>query len=262
MVSLVRQKDYRGPQKLAFCYLCGIPFQPGDNKNRDHLPAQSAILEEDREPLWLPTHVACNGGESLVDERMGQLIALRNGKVPSAPDKRRLEFKTFSEAHAAVTNLPIDQAVWRWVKGCHAALYGEHLPIDGVAATGALVTPFPRASATEHGAVIEPLRDQHARFVHTIKLNRFKDNLDRVHTNHGKFRYECVWVETNAGGWMCQFAIDLYDWKDLGRTPGVPARGCAGMYQFAGGRIPDAATRGQTSPILIPDYDVLDPFAP
>lgn len=262
MVSLLCQKDYRGAQKLAFCYLCDKSFEPSDKKNRDHLPAQCIFLDEDREPLWLPTHLSCNTGESIVDERMGQLIALRYGKVPSAPEKQRLKIKTFADARAAVTNLSIDQAVWRWVRGCHAALYGEHLAVDGVAAPGALVTPFPRGSASPGGAVIEPLRKQHALFVHTIKLNRFKGNLDRVHTNRGKFRYECVWVQADGGEWMCQFAIDLYNWKDLGRTDGVPTRGCAGFYCLAGDRIPEGATRGQTSPIIIPDYDKLDPFAP
>ena len=261
MVSLVRQKDYRGPQKLAFCYLCGEVFAPGDKTNRDHIPAQCIFLDEDREPLWLPTHVTCNTGESAVDEKMGQLIALKYGKVPSSPEKQRLEFTSFSDARAAVTNLSIDQAVWRWVRGCHAALYGESIAIDGVAAAGALVTPFPRATASPAGPVIEPLREQHGRIVHTIKLNRFKGNLDLVHTNRGKFRYECVWVQADSGEWMCMFAIDLYDWKDLGRTDGVPARGCAGFYRFASDRIPDLATRGQELSIIIPDYDTLDPFA-
>ena len=261
MVSLLRQKDYRGPQSLAFCYLCGKSFLADDKKNRDHLPAQCIFLDEDREPLWLPTHLACNSGESAVDEKMGQLIALKYGKVPSSQN-RRLEITSFADARAAVTNLSIDQAVWRWVRGCHAALYGEFLPMDPIVAGGALVTPFPRASAAAAGPVIEPLREQHALFVHTIKLNRFKDNLDRVHTNRGKFRYECVWVQADSGEWMCVFAIDLYDWKDLGQTDGVPARGCAGVYRFADGRIPEGATKGQSSPIIIPDYDKLDPFAP
>lgn len=262
MPSLTRQRDYRPAQRLPFCYLCAKPIGEDEAINRDHLPAQCIFIAGDREPLWLPTHVACNTGESVVDEMMGQLIGLRYGKVPSDPEKQRLEFQVFSDLQAALTNLSIDQAVWRWVRGCHAALYGEPLVMDGIAAAGALVTPFPRATKSDAGPVIEPLRPQHQIFVQAIKANRMKDNLDRVHTNKGKFRYECVWLQADDGRWMCVFAIDLYDWKDLGRTPLAPARGCAGMYVPASGTPPAGAPRSRSSALILPNYDTFDPFAP
>jgi hypothetical protein len=40
---------------------------------------------------------------------------------------------------------------------------------------------------------------------------------------------------------MCVFALDIYDWKDLGRTSVLPARGCAGFYMTPAQTIP--ATR-------------------
>ena len=261
MPSLTRQKDFRPVQALEFCYLCGKPFQPGEARNRDHLPAQCTFLPKDREPLWLPTHISCNGGESPVDEKMGQLIALRYGKVPSDPTKHRLQLEAFSNARVAITNLSIDEAVWRWVRGFHSALYGEFLPWDGIHSAGALVTPFPRATKSLSGPVIEPLRPQHPLIVHTIKVNRMKGNLDQIVANKGKLIYDCVWAQADGGQWMCMFAINIYDWKDLGRTDGQPARGCAGFYVLAGGGVPATATRSQLSSLIIPDYDTLDPFA-
>ena len=83
MVSLLRQNDFRRVQTLPFCYLCGRKFVAGDSPNRDHVPPQSIFAPADREPLWLPTHPACNSGYRLLDEKIGQLIILRYGKVPS-----------------------------------------------------------------------------------------------------------------------------------------------------------------------------------
>jgi hypothetical protein len=157
-----------------------------------------------------------------------------------------------------VVNLDIDAAVWRWIGGFHAALYRE----AGVGIKGSLITPFPRARLVNGRAVIEPLRVQHQIFVETIKSNRLKDNLDRISCNKGKLTYECVWQQADNGGpWMCMFALDIYDWKDLGRTPGLPARGCAGFYITPTQTIPAHATKAVKSSIIIPTSDRLDAFA-
>ncbi len=91
MVLLLNQKSFRPVQNLPFCYLCGRSFSASDSKNRDHVPPECLFAPEDREPLLLPTHVDCNKAYELIDEKMGQLIALRYGKVPS-PEYRRLKF--------------------------------------------------------------------------------------------------------------------------------------------------------------------------
>lgn len=96
-----------------------------------------------------------------------------------------------------------------------------------------------------------------------VSDNRLKGNVDRVSSNKGKFIYERVWHRAdNDGPWMCMFAINIYDWKDLGCTPQHPARGCAGFYMLSTGVIPENATRGVTSPIIIPNVDPFDPFGP
>jgi hypothetical protein len=51
------------------------------------------------------------------------------------------------------------------------------------------------------------------------QANRARGKLDRTVCNKGKLAYECVWQQVDNGGpWMCIFAFDIYDWKDLGRT--------------------------------------------
>jgi hypothetical protein len=85
MVSLLRQHDFQGLRKIPFCYLCGREFAAHDSRNRDHVPPECIFAPPDREPLLLPAHKACNKSYELLDEKIGQLIALRYGKVPADP---------------------------------------------------------------------------------------------------------------------------------------------------------------------------------
>lgn len=175
MVSLLRQTDYQKVQNLPFCYLCGCQFIEGDNQNRDHVPPECVFAPLDREPLWLPAHTACNSAYHLVDEKIGQLIALRYGKVPRQAAHRKLKFALSRRRNlGAVVNLDIDAGVWRWIAGFHAALYRQ----PGVGIRGSLVTPFPKARFINGRPVLAPLLVQHALFVQTIKSNRVRGNLD------------------------------------------------------------------------------------
>jgi hypothetical protein len=259
MVSLLRQGDFRSVQNLPFCYLCGRDFVAGDSQNRDHIPPQCIFAPPDREPLWLPTHSACNSAFRLLDEKIGQLIALRYGKVPRNSGHRRLKFAYSRHRDlGAVVNLDIDAAVWRWIAGFHAALYRD----PGVGIRGSLVTPFPKARIVSGGPIFAPLLVQHALFVRTIKSNRVRANLDRIVCNKGKLTYECVWQQADNGGpWMCIFALDICDWKDLGRTGVLPARGCAGFYITPERTVPASATKAVRSSMIIPTSDRLDAFA-
>jgi hypothetical protein len=104
------------------------------------------------------------------------------------------------------------------------------------------------------------VKQQHFLVVDTIKTNRAKNNLDRIQCNNGKLLYECVWLQSDGGLWICVFALDIYGWKDLGDTPHLPARGCAGFYLLPSGSAPESATKAVTSMVIIPNFDPLDPF--
>ncbi|MGA3402218.1 MAG: hypothetical protein ABSC95_23665 [Acetobacteraceae bacterium] len=261
MVTMTTQMAFREVQALPFCYVCGRDFTPTDNKDRDHIPAKAVFDKRDRMPaLWLPTHKACNAGHGTLDQKIGQLVALKRHQVPTKRD-RQLRFRMFRQNVGAIENLDIRSVVWRWVRGFHAALYREPLPATWFMSS--LQTPFPSGTATIFGMKIDPLPQQHLAFVETIKVQRAKRNLDTIRSNNGKLTYECVWHQADNGGpWLCIFALNLYDWKDLGVTPGQPARGCAGFYKLPSGMSPGRATRTVTTSIIIPNVDRLDPFAP
>lgn len=264
MRTIVSHQHRQAVRNLSFCYLCGAEFTTQDEADRDHVPPECVFAKEDREPLILRTHRSCNSAHKLTDEKIGQLIALRRGAAPAA-ENRRLVAKQL-DAGVAIWNLDVDAAVWRWISGFHAALYREPLRIRETGDTDkpfvrSLVVPFPKAP--KRTGQIEPLLTQHQKYVATVKSNRFRRNLDLIHCNKGKLRYECVWDRAdNADLWMCIFALDVCDWKDLGRASGQPARGCAGFYVLDTGMIPDGGVRSVASSIILPNYDQLDPFAP
>jgi hypothetical protein len=111
---------------------------------------------------------------------------------------------------------------------------------------------------------LRPLLPQNLKFVDNIKRNRAHGNLDGIASNSGKLVYDCVWCQFDKDDrWFCMFALDIYDWKDLGsHTEEIPGRGCVGFYVLPDGSIPELAARDHPRTVIIPNYDVYDPFAP
>jgi hypothetical protein len=259
VVTLQTQKDFRTVQRLPFCYLCGDHLLEDDVTDGDHVPARATFNARDREPsLKLRTHKRCNANLSVDDKKLGQLIALRRRESPPPRRDQALRFVGQRDM-VAVTNLNIDAAVWRWIRGFHAALYREPLLVS---ARHTIRTPFPRADEVKGQLMLQPLLEQHQLIVVTLKRNRVWRNMDRVETNRGKLRYECVWcLSDDVTTWLCMFGVDIYDWKDLGSSSAfIPPRGCAGMYQREDGSRPEMATVNRDSPIEVPNDDPLDPF--
>lgn len=262
MVMLSTQRDFREVQILKWCHVCGRDFLPTERKSRDHVPPQAVFAKNDRTPsLWLPAHVGCNGARSALDKKIGQLIALKRFEAPATRRDRALQFKRLSLGVGVVENLNIHQAVWGWVRAFHIALYQERLPAGPL--FGGLQTPFPSGTLTSAGMRTDPILPQHLVIVDTIKTQRANGNLDKIRSNNGKLVYECVWCQAdNRGPWLCFYALNLYDWKDLGLTSGQPARGCAGFYKLRSGMPPPKGTRMIPTSLIVPNLDQLDPFAP
>ena len=226
------------------------------------MPPKTVFSPRDRQPpLKLKTHKSCNESLSVDDNKIGQVIALRRGEKPKSKKNKALKFIRHTQLGiASLVNLNIERAIWRWIAGFHAALYRE--PIIG--ARVSIQTPFPKGEMNRGQVIFEPVHPQHSMFVSHIKRNRIDDNLDRLTSNNGKLVYECVWGQFDEDTqWFCMFALDIYDWKDLSpHTEAIPARGCAGYYISPSGLVPENASRDRAETIIIPNYDILDPFAP
>lgn len=258
MISLTTQADFRKVRSLSFCYLCGRQFALGDHCDGVHVPPQAIFAKSDRLPLKLKTHKVCNQRHSGEDENFGQLIGAMHGHFPRDPKDRRLRVSHVAPSVGGITNLNVDAAIWRWVRGCHAALYREPLLTNQFS----IVSPFPRADQEAGGPYkLRQILPQHPLFVQVIKTQRAHGELDRIESNNGRFAYECAWGLSDDGQrWICMFAIKLYDWKRLGMTTIGPSRGCAGCYILHSP--PTNATRVTDWGIAHPNLDPLDPFGP
>lgn len=263
MVRLETEHSLRPLQKLPFCYVCGRDFMPAIEIDHDHVPAKAVFDKKHRQSLKLPTHVMCNHGHHLADEKIGQMIALRRYQA-AAPNRRKLHALQ-TNLGPAIINLNVDAVVWRWIAGFHAALYRSPLVFKPTGKADqpyvrSLVLPFPkRPRSTKR---IDPIAPQHQAFVKTLKDNRLLNNVDRLHCNKGQLVYESVWGHFDGQrAWVCLFALNVCDWKDLGTIPSNVARGCAGMYMLDDGSVPSEASRVKQSKLLLPNYDTFDPFA-
>jgi hypothetical protein len=274
VIVIETQRHFREVANLPFCYWCGRDFLPQDQANRDHVPPINAFDVHDRTPpLILKTHVCCNSAHKTTDELIGQLVALQRKYVTPDPKNRRLKMEVYpGQPFGAVTNANIIEAVWRYIRGFHAALYQK--PLLG-APKGTTTTPFTRGRIVGGELVLEgPKQEQHFAIVQTIKNQRMIGNIDRIVSNNGKLTYECVWVwadDVNAvmSGQhqmmrrrACFFALDIYGWKELGDVEQFPARGCAGAYFLPSGHAPVGASLRIESATVAANQDPWDPFGP
>jgi hypothetical protein len=256
-LTLTTQKELRRIQDLGFCYLCGTPWERDAMTNRDHIPPRRLFAETDRTPpLILRTHVRCNNGHSLYDEQIGQLVSLLWKKSPGPPDVSSLRVSMHTAAgmatFGAIEWLNVRFIIARWLKGFHAALYGEFLP----SVNGAIHEPFPGGDTLGEDT---NLHVSHPVFVREIKKNRVAGKLDSIVIYNGKCRYECSWSHLDDGRPMCLWALDLYGWLRLGDTNNFPARSCVGWYEATNG-IPDGAARATKLELPIRNTEPLNAF--
>lgn len=264
LVNLTTRKQVRSVRNLSFCYICGEPFDAEEVANFDHVPPETIFVEQDRDfPLKLKTHKdPCHSNLNLDDEVIGQLVSFIHGKQPPVRNDK-LKIDLYKEAEnnnflASFSQKPLEPLIFRWVKGFHAALYHTHIPES---TRYNIQTPWPSAVIKDNNLVEDPIKNQHYVFVENIKRNRVAGNLDRIGTNNGKLIYECVWDRLSDNSWFCVFALNLYDWKDLGDVNNFQSRGCAGCYRLPSGLAPLNASLATNLHFDIKNVDKADPFS-
>jgi hypothetical protein len=260
MPEIVTQKDLRAAHSMPFCYLCGKPFAPGDERTKDHVPPKALFAVEDRSPpLILPVHPTCNGAESGRDELIGQLVACLRGDHPRE-ERLRLSVHLFglrgsSNPVAGVSDLPLMKIVFRWVRGFHAALYRTPLPDRG----GMIHAPMPEFDLAPDGRLVQfPVPECRPHLTRLFKEQVAAGRTDGVTCFNGKCQYRCSWLTFDQGQPFCLFALRIYNWEEFGDERGGK-RGCVGYY-FADP--PSGATSGTRIHIAVPNLVPLDPFAP
>lgn len=262
MREIVTQRQLRECRNLPFCYLCGKDFATGERTNRDHVPPEAIFAKEDRNsPLVLVVHAKCNEAQSDDDEFIGQLVAVLHKKYPK-PSASRLRAEVFHTNLSATPMLglsgpQIERIIWRWVRGFHAALYGEFLPLD---ARTAIHPPVWCAKKKGNELHVRGPFPQESIFAERMKMNRTTRTIDRIISCSGKCTYECTWEHTDGGTPICLFALRLYNWENIGDRANLPQRGCMGCYHPTWGK-PNGAASGTRLDFSVPNAFPLDPFA-
>lgn len=259
-ILLISEKDLKRLKGFLFCYLCGQALMSGLERNKDHIPPSGLFAHADRgQPLILPTHRLCNGSRSQEDQTIGQLIGVLHGRrVNRKHNKLKIKVGRFMDGSrgAALEGFDLKEAIRRWVRGFHAALYGEYLSPDCSFAT---YTPLPEAIRQGDKVVFAPVPEIVPKFVEELKRNRAVGSLDRIVSRNGKCRYECVWSQADNGEWICIYCLDLYNWTDLGDTKHFPLQGCVGSYRRKQGGVP---SRASTATRLVFEIDNVFPLIP
>lgn len=258
MPSILTQKELRDARDQDFCYLCGELFKTSYKQSPDHVPPRAIFAKPDRDPpLILPTHQTCNQDRSVEDEIIGQLVAVLHGKYPPE-DQLKLALLLFDRGpnrspRAGLHDIPLVRIIYRWVRGFHAALYGQCLPDEG----GYIYTPFP--VHIKKDGVFKPLDDDSGRYTltATFKQHMKLGRVDQILCCNKKCDYRCTWMEFDDGRPFCLFVLRLYNWEELGDPTMPPKRGCLGWY-FA--EPPANATRGTRVEVAISNLEPLDPF--
>lgn len=278
MIQLTSQKELRKVRDLDFCYWCGKKFGPenatDEGADEDHVPPKTLFDAKDRSPpLKLKTHRDCNGEHKYTDELMGQFIGRNVDYVPSDPKHRLLQIEGYPNlGFGAVSNVNVVDAIWRYIRGFHAALYREPLTF-GAQPRRKITTPFVRAHIDKREVVPEDIdQAQYLRIVQVLKDQRSINNVDRIVAYNNQLKYECVWVcardsssnllekSTTKPFRACFFALDIYDWKQLGDVGITQARGCAGMYRSSKGQAPSKASLFSESAPSTANKEPWDPF--
>jgi hypothetical protein len=200
----------------------------------------------------------------MTDTKSGQLIGATRGKYPNDKDialnVAPWQFQSDEQPIGVLSDFNLQAEVWRWVRGFHAAVYGQYLPGDGKHRT---YPPIPVGEMTNDGPRInEDHLPVQAAVVAQLKLNATLGQLDEIRCNNGKLHYKCLWAPPfDRGQWECWFALKVYEWHTAG-DPRFPRRACIGRYAIAGDHPPSDASIGVTDEIQVSDGSPLDPFEP
>ncbi len=144
-------------------------------------------MEDRVHPLILTTHRSCNNAHHLTDDQMGQLVAFLHGKAPAERSRpiglTEVQVGDGGSKRAVVTGVNLDAALWRWIRGFHAALYQQLL---GANVQRSISSPLQRGAIRANRILVEPVRIQHYLFTRILKLNVQEDNCDEILANRGK----------------------------------------------------------------------------
>ena len=259
-MEILSQSQLRAHGTPEFCYLCGETLDGPSPINRDHCPPKGLFAPADREnfPVILPTHERCNNSWKEADELIGIVTDALHTKKKSQnlahTSKLRAEFVAIGEAEAtSVSNLPLAPMAARIVRGMHALLYKEFLPVD---TKSKFHIPLPEGDLRTR-SVLAPL-EQTFTFSGVIRKALLSKTADVVRAYNDKFKYACTWEQFDNGQPFCIACFDIYTFHAL--SPPVTNFPKSFISMYIPHSQPPGAARASGLEIEITQGELLDPW--
>lgn len=259
-MEISSQKQLRSHGTPAFCYLCGEKLDGQGSINRDHCPPKGLFAHADREnfPIILPTHESCNNSWKEADELIGiitdALHSRKKSQDSAYTSRLETEFVGFGESHAAsVSNLPLAPMAARIVRGMHALLYKEFLPVK---VKSKFHIPLPEAEIDTKRMLL-PL-EQTFTFSGVLRKALLSKTADVVRAYNNKFKYACTWERLDDGQPFCIVSFDIYNFHQL--SPPVTNFPKSFIAMYILDQQPVGASRASGLEILLSQSEILDPW--
>lgn len=259
-MEISSQKQLRAHGAPSFCYLCGEPLDGPQPVNGDHCPPKGLFAPHDRAnfPIILLTHQECNNHWHNADELIGIVTDALHSKKKSTDiaHTRKLDAEESLFGHhpaIAVSNFPIEPMAARIVRGMHALLYKEFLPVT---TKSKFHIPLPKAD-TETRKVGLPL-EQSFTFSGVIRKALLTKTADVVRAYNGNFKYACTWERFDNGTPFCITCFDIYGFHALSPPVSNFPKAFVGMY--IPDKQPNGAIRASGLEIELTHGELLDPW--
>ncbi len=221
---------------MAVCYLCGAALPSIDSvRQQEHVVPEALYgaqptKAEDRWKIWLWTHGACDRDRKSKDDHV--VIQFHRAHAARGRRARKGDARTIlkrtvpvscSDQSPAIGILAAEmrRAPWKWVRGIHAALYGEFLPEQ---TWRVMIPPVPSFAKLDLKSVEEQLERE--KFVADGIIDRLAAGIrtrseDGVFAWGRKVRFQCVWSrddQVKYPPWRCFWSIDypgVLEWSEM-----------------------------------------------
>jgi hypothetical protein len=232
-IHLNRQEDMlRARQGLTDCYICGAPLPPpGPGRNGkckgDHvLPRavldMAAAIPGGDFPLVLDVHAQCEDRCKRGRDQVAKIVQMMCSSGPqSLADSEVARFRNQCDMSLLwVGGVPapvignaqeILLAAMIWVRGFHAALYGEVLPSE-IEHRTRCPAPGLRSEGGDFAAQLREETEMTNASLGVLGGAIEGGATDRVTLRAGAIDYRCTWVASpyhHGKPWSCIWALDL-----------------------------------------------------
>jgi len=239
---ILTQKTMREVRtRVVFCYLCGASLPPRrlpgyrENVLGEHVIPRSLlgtppVEVKDRWAVELNVHRACEQRHKQEGDHFVRLLHSIHLNPPEEWAKTghirrtgvRPTIAIDSDRRLAVPALsgitPMLTAVWRWVTGVHAALYGT--PLDAGDHWSRVLPPVPAFGDDAQGVPLE-ICEEHSRLImQVLQIAVRRDKWDGIVAWGTAVDFRCVWWKRphnrRKPPWVCFWALivpGVIDWS-------------------------------------------------